>query len=225
MLRGKILECLELSVYAYMNESRDWKVNINDYDYIHFFEKDNAFSLITKKQNDLYLIFRGSNDFKDWQQNFDFGLTKFQDFEFPNGWIEHYNKLRDDILYFIANEEYNNLYVSGHSLGGAVSQIASIDITKNILEKNKRIINITFGSPKVLGDRYTKRYYQRNITGLHIQNSCDIVTRTPLFMKRNYKIYKVGKCSFWSKIFGSINAHYPINYKNNILKNKKLRSL
>jgi len=216
-----ILECLDLSVFSYQNPARDWAIDMSKYENIFWIINNNASCFFATKNNNLYLAITGSNDLTDWRMNFDFGLVNWDNFRYPNGFIEYYKLLRDDILYYIANEEYNKLIITGHSLGSVSSIIASNDIRKHI-ESKKEIINIGFGTPKAFGNLQTKRFYQRNVKGIHIINSCDIVTKVPLFMENNFRRFKVGRCNFWSKIFGSTKAHYPAEYKKNIIANKKL---
>jgi hypothetical protein len=78
---------------------------------------------------------------------------------------------------------YQDMYVCGHSLGGALSTMASISITHNVLQ-NKGIDvplkSYTYGSPRV-GDEVFQKDYNRLVPETYrVQNDEDIVPHCPL---------------------------------------------
>jgi triacylglycerol lipase len=60
------------------------------------------------------------------------------------GFVNSYNQVRRNLI----NRQYTNkIYVTGHSLGGALATLAALDLKRNF--PNKDIVVYTFASPKV----------------------------------------------------------------------------
>jgi len=127
------------------------------------------------------------------------------------------------------------LYITGHSLGGALSTIFGYYISNKI---NKNINIITFGSPRVGDINFYENFNKiSNISLLRVVNDNDIIVSLP---KINY--YHVGKVLelnelkvdiYDSKDIGyfknstlsnySLNDHFCLNYyKNLVINNKNL---
>lgn len=213
----KLLYCANLSLLSYNNNNKDF---IED-------KSTGTHLLYTVKDNDLYIAFRGSESIKDFiidlqtkQSIVPYNNDK-TDIRIHCGFLKAYESVRNKILYLI-KKEYNNIYITGHSLGGALAVLAMLDIVYNYHDKlifvNKKLYCYTFGSPdignKAFCDSTDKRCKIYNVDYVNVVNGNDIITKYPIF--RDYykcgQIYNIGKSKWYNKLFGSVNDHKLNNY-------------
>jgi len=177
------------------------------------------------QEDTLYIIFQGSHGRADWLDNFKFwhrDLRKTKpygnidtDIEIHTGFLEQYQLVRSLIHSVIKeNPNISKIVVAGHSLGGALSSLCSVDINYNFQEKD--ITCITLGSPRAGNRAFVTSYNKRVPKTYRIVNGDDIVCKVPLiimgFIHTSMKLL-VGKKK-WYKLF-SIDAHYPNLYQKN----------
>ncbi len=133
------------------------------------------------------LVFRGSTDVTDWKTNFNLRKIKVDVGEFGGkdefvkvhrGFYEAFAQRRpmmqDDIDQIKTSTPDKPIYITGHSLGGALAQIATAAFTSDQIAAC-----YTFGSPRAGGrhfDRFVKPPHYR------ITNGKDIVPFTPFFV-------------------------------------------
>lgn len=97
-----------------------------------------------------------------------------------------YKYIYQAINEYISSGDFNSntdVYIGGHSLGGALATIATMHIAKNNTFKTS--INLyTFGSPKVgnneFADKFNQLVDQNKIKAFRFVNSEDIITRVPM---------------------------------------------
>ena len=78
----------------------------------------------------------------------------------------------------ISNNNIEDIYISGHSSGGAIANIASLDLY--YLYPNIRINTITFGSPRVANKAFIEEYNKNIKNSIRIVNKNDIIQYLPL---------------------------------------------
>ena len=117
--------------------------------------------------NDEYaVVFKGSVSFVDWIADFSYKEVPFIPHKYQGrsgagtpvhvGFNFLYNKIHskrsmaDTLFRFIEETSIDRLYISGHSLGGALGKLFLYDLMIS-LEDNKfpEILTVTFGSPKI----------------------------------------------------------------------------
>jgi len=166
--------------------------------------------LINHEDKRITVVFRGSVNKGDWTANLKFlkgdlltppilkelGFSKdnisvhsgFKDYLFseagPNK-KQKYSKIKDRILKLYDNEEYKDygLYITGHSLGGALSTLMSLQLaaSKKIADilGDKPIVNITFASPYVGGKDWKQAFQTLEKAGkiqhIRVSSKDDIV--------------------------------------------------
>tara|TARA_Y100000389_G_scaffold169134_1_gene175175 strand:- start:1706 stop:2470 length:765 start_codon:yes stop_codon:yes gene_type:complete len=133
--------------------------------------------------NTLYIYFRGTSSLHDWKINLDARLKLYQKnnntFKIHNGFYTQYNSVKKYIYsYLIENNSYDNIIITGHSLGGALATICSFDISDYIYNKN--ITCVTFGSPRVGDKNFINLYNYYNISTHRIVIYDDPVPKWPL---------------------------------------------
>jgi predicted lipase len=131
----------------------------------------------------IYICFRGTNSASEWEKNSKIPLVLLvksilndknnKTIKVHKGFQQVYtnpnnvggdlgslqNQMRD-YLETIKVEDYNNLWVTGHSLGGAVATLAVIDIVTNTIHKGVKMYN--FASPLV-GNQAFVNFFKANI--------------------------------------------------------------
>lgn len=194
--------CSKLSLNVY----RD-KGNITDHKY-------NTKIKIVEKNKSIYICFRGSTNLKDWKTNLDKSLLinylNYDMYSIHKGYYKRYISISNKIHNYLKKKEFNELYVCGHSLGGALASICCFDLVINNIIKNKKISCITFGSPRIGDTNFTKIYNKNNIQTYRIVLSGDPVPKLPL--DENY-IHLT--CSYYlknNKIYNKPNKIY-VAYK------------
>ena len=84
----------------------------------------------------IVVTIRGSKNPQNWIENLDFIFTSYDKCEnckVHSGFYNAYNSLKDDLLDNVRNlyQKYQkDIFISGHSLGGAMVPFAALDITE-----------------------------------------------------------------------------------------------
>jgi hypothetical protein len=125
------------------------------------------------------LSFRGTANWGDWKINLNAGrrpMPGFENVRIHRGFWEAFEDSAGDIRAAVNASVPANLglYITGHSLGGALAQIASA-----VLERDNLAACYTFGSPRVASvsfDRFVKCPHYRLV------NHWDLVPGVPLPM-------------------------------------------
>lgn len=252
--------CLSVLVYNIENKKfnteRFEKINnislIND---VHLIINNNTISFIFENKLELLcvifvdhdkktinIVFKGSDDLNDILQDLKTikrCAFKDDDSSIHAGFIDiltteavHEDVLRTTISILKDLPEYE-LFITGHSLGGALATVFGYYISKKI---EKTINIITFGSPRVGDFKFYENFNKiQNISLLRVVNDNDIIVSLP---KINYyhvgKVLELNECSidvYDSKNAGyfknsilsnySLNDHFCVNYYDNLLVNSK----
>ena len=144
---------------------------------------------ISEKNKRITVIFRGSESKYDWYYDLNIWKKKLHDNVYVHGGFykqlhneNMYNNLKEEIIKLINDYSDYKIYVTGHSLGGALATLFGYELSNDI--ENKVNI-ISFASPRV-GDNAFKKSFniKSNINHLRVTNHRDIVTAFPFI---NYK--------------------------------------
>jgi triacylglycerol lipase len=141
------------------------------------FNKDDSQAFLTVNKDEFaVLAFRGTANLGDWAINLNalrMPLPGFPSVQVHRGFWEAFEASKDDIR--AAVDRYVpkdlGLYITGHSLGGALAQIASA-----VLERDNLAACYTFGSPRV-----GTRNFDREVKCPHYRliNHWDLVPGVP----------------------------------------------
>ena len=106
---------------------------------------------------------------------------QFTDFVCAGAWEEVRSLLNLTVDSLLKTEAYS-VFVTGHSLGGALATLAAMSISQNILADfpRVRLKCYTFGSPRVGDALFKSDYNQRVPWTYRVQNDEDIVPHLPL---------------------------------------------
>jgi predicted lipase len=154
------------------------------------FEVNSSQGFIGKLGEKTYLIFRGSDEFEDWKQNFQFKKVMAPFFHNDNnslvheGFLHSYLNIRDIILNKFKN--FDGLIIAGHSLGGALATLCAVDPLINLTNVSCTI----FGAPRVGNPHFVKLYDQKIPSTLRVVYGGDPVPQVPM---RSLGFMHVGK--------------------------------
>jgi len=164
--------------------------------------------LINDKTNKLYIVFRGSDEWKDWKSNIMINHINLKDnVKVHKGFylfLQRNNIIKTmvNIIETIQKEKKYNIIICGHSLGGALSQVLGYEL----LDTNYNIEMYIFGMLNIGNIEFQKKLIKRyNIVLINFSN--DIVFQFLSILYRKNLFY---------------NIILPNIYRNNGLKNHNI---
>ena len=149
--------------------------------------KDTELAIYNDTNNDtIYVVFRGTSDVEDVATDIKYYPEKYMGTKIHKGFLKAYQYIEDAMIYDINNIVKNDSTVKiifcGHSLGGAIAQIAFYTtlLTTKVRAYNDNIFCITEGSPKVFTERYiNERHDAFTSRAIRITSGDDIVPSLP----------------------------------------------
>ncbi|HEY9645296.1 MAG TPA: lipase family protein [Chroococcidiopsis sp.] len=190
-----------------------------DPDFLSVFgvSKNSAQAALIEHKDYLCMAFRGTDERKDWLDNFNMFPERALFGEFHRGF---WNSVKD--LWSVLIDRYDTLkaaknrplFFTGHSLGGAMATVASARMVHMDLPF---ISTYTFGQPRSM-TRETSRIFNMEAKGrfFRFQNNNDVVTRMParimgyshvgsfLYISEETKIYN--DPGFWYRFLDSVDG-------------------
>jgi len=149
------------------------------------------------KTKNLYIIFRGTINTKEWMQDFNMDQTSVTNLKFKpenndkqvqyslspelanvkihSGFMEIYNSFKDKIVKTIQKTKPSNIIIAGHSLGAAIATIAGVDLNS----KGYKPVTYAFASPRVGNETFKKIVSDNKIILYRIVNDSDIIPTLP----------------------------------------------
>ncbi|WP_036718018.1 lipase family protein [Paenibacillus harenae] len=143
---------------------------------------EERFGFVLTSDRASVLAFRGSGSAVDWVSDFIAQQTAYRPVKNAGlthkGFTDIYMSARSQILSIMKQLPSDKpLFVTGHSLGGALATLAAFDLASNSSFKSP--IVYTFGSPRVGDPTFVNAYNAAVGTHWRIQNEYDIVPHLP----------------------------------------------
>jgi len=145
--------------------------------------KDLPIGFVARRGSDFFLVFRGTVTVEEWIRNLNISLAPFLRDGFGRvheGFLQAYTLIRSVVLEALgAGGGGKRLFITGHSLGGALATMAAADVSRGTMYPLP--VLYTFGSPRV-GDRYFADAFNRRngLASYRIVNTSDVVVSIPL---------------------------------------------
>lgn len=137
------------------------------------------FGFIIKSEDSIVVAFRGTGSDPDWIADTEVHQTGFifPDARTHAGFTSIYTSCREAILANLQKlPDFSRLYVTGHSLGGALAVLHALDATVNT---SFRPVMYNFGGPRVGNPGFVTRYNSLVANSIRVVNAYDIIPLLP----------------------------------------------
>ncbi|WP_225442681.1 lipase family protein [Paenibacillus lycopersici] len=143
---------------------------------------EELFGFVLESERGVILAFRGTISPTDWITDMMAQQTAFKPLGkgcmTHRGFTEVYMSARDAIFKLLNQTAKGKpLFVTGHSLGGALATLASADIAVN--RPPASLITYTFGAPRVGDPGFARSYNAAVPVTYRVQNEFDVVPHLP----------------------------------------------
>lgn len=160
---------------------------------------------VCEEEKIIRLLFEETTNKRDWINNFNFPIKPYKKQQntlwVARGWAKAYKSAKDVIMAeLIAEYKKHTNYkieIAGWSYGGAMAILAAEDF---YFRTNKKVELITFGAPKPLFGKKTKKYVLSCCKEIkQYTHKSDIVPLCPpLFGYKDLSKIKIGKFNFFN---------------------------
>ena len=135
--------------------------------------------------NALFIGFRGSSNIQNWIDNIQCSqIAPYEDKQVyvEKGFYHLFSSLEDNIYNIVDKMvvKYNTnlLFITGHSLGGALASLMAFDVKYNNRDYNVKSV-ITFGSPRVGNPYFSTIFSGFQMNSYRITHYYDMVPHVP----------------------------------------------
>ena len=123
------------------------------------------------------IAFEGTNgldDIGDWFANIDTSPGSIAEGVVHGGFLDHYNRVADQVLKVLDNHAVSHVWITGHSLGGAMAVLCAADLERRGTVTVRGVM--TFGQPLLLVPACA-RVVNEKLWGRHLRfiNEADVV--------------------------------------------------
>lgn len=174
----------------------------------------------TKKR--ICIIFRGSESITDWYYDAQVMKKQLEDNIYVHQGFynqlyknDNYNKITNIVIELLKEHDDYQIYVTGHSLGAALSTLYGYQLSKAIHQK---IIVVSFASPRVGNNDFRFDFDKReNLSHYRFSNQRDIITSIPIFyyhhVGQNIQLFDDGYKFYPNYDYSSISCSLFTCYK------------
>ena len=136
--------------------------------------------------NGILVVFRGTHTIKNWLHNLRFAKTDADIFpkragRAHRGFLDMYKSVRkavfDSVDTLTKQHPDADIYVTGHSLGGALAVLGALDI--KVKHPSISLVMINFGAPRVGNKCFSNFFGNRVVRSLRVVNRKDTATMLP----------------------------------------------
>ena len=209
---AKFLLNLSLSVTGTLcGKSLIMPIGNYKYDILETIDKEGISTLcyVFWDKNNLFYIFGGTATKSQLLVDLDFVQ---EDTMFGNnvmchsGFYNSYMSVRDELHRFRKIHKNKNLFISGHSLGGALSNICALDFAKH------NPIHYSFASPRTGNNGFALMFNNKVKTSYRVFNTSDVVPNLPPSIILDYTYTHTGfdmpfTLNLSNRLMNHINAY------------------
>ncbi len=177
-------------IKAWLREGEDKSERdiLPDFKYLHMMLTDTQ-AFMLRKDNNIILVFKGTQQLSDWKTNLQIRLKQFTILadqtavppvgRVHRGFLGAWQSVEKQVVYYLKKwcTPETNLWVTGHSLGGALAAVATISLESQGFQVSGLY---TFGQPRV-SDWILTNYMNRHMGDRMFRyvNNNDIVPLIP----------------------------------------------
>ncbi len=166
------------SKISYENESVVTNVATNAWGFsdVNFFDLNETQGFVAQTDEVVLVAFRGTESLGDWLSNLRLVRTKRFYGSVHGGFLGGYLIVQAQILAALAGAANKKIWLTGHSLGGALATVMAAELKDAVAIKGIH----TFGQPR-LGDAAVEQFFADKYPGRFFRfvNDDDLVTRVP----------------------------------------------
>ncbi|WP_256710691.1 lipase family protein [Paenibacillus sp. FSL H8-0548] len=181
---------------------------------------EERFGFVLTSERASILAFRGSGSAVDWVSDFIAQQTAYRPVKNAGlthkGFTDIYMSARVQILEIISQLPSDKpLFITGHSLGGALATLAALDLANN--SEFTAPIVYTYGAPRVGDPKFAGSYNASIATHWRLQNEFDIVPHLPTLVyqppktKQTYYYMHAGSEVPRSFRMGSVSGNHILS--------------
>lgn len=219
----------ENAITDFMNQ---YKLKFNPADNLYtYMNTDTAFMWTTDSlHKDLYISFRGTLLDEDniqtdlYQTLVPFVTTMNTKTNISKGFFNAWAGIRNDVLSLISKIQPTNIYLTGHSLGGALATLAAFEIKYYQHQIPYNVVVYTFGSPRVGDIAFASMYNKLVSKSYRVHNLGDPIPHFPTTYQGYQHVSELVLLSSTDKQAGAplcfINPPDPQNVAYNIFEHK-----
>jgi predicted lipase len=138
------------------------------------------------------IIFRGTNptEIPDWYKNLSIAFISDKYGRFHSGFTDAYKLVKTDTQRYLAEIQPEKIWITGHSLGGAMAVACGVDYTLNT---NYKPTLVTFGQPRY-ADSNGAKWIDQQFKGRYVRfvHGDDIVPSVPFYVPRLFPYAHAG---------------------------------
>lgn len=209
LTRDELIVCMQACINSY--NGRHGVVDYSIFDQVEQFDIRSCEGFFAKRGDMDYVVFRGSDQVKDWLLNVScghstapYGNTK--GIKVHTGFIKTYELVRTFIHTKVGTKP--NIVVTGHSLGGALATLCALDLQYCF---GKNITCVPVASPRV-GNKLFAESFNRRLPGtIRLTHGADLIPMVPLPVMGYRHIgteFHIGR----QRLIPSIADHFPERY-------------
>lgn len=132
------------------------------------------------------------------------------------GFYDIYSAVRNQIMcWWEENPWVKNLFITGHSLGAALSAICAFDFA-GITNENKKLIHVSFASPRLANIEFAKEFDERIPQSINVINTEDLIPALVLAQLFGYTYETLGQLTPFIKSGGSLSYNHIDSYYYNL---------
>lgn len=181
---------------------------------LHFLNESEPFGFAARDpQGEVYLVFRGTDTVQDWLDDLDAdqraypwqaGLGNVHD-----GFLKLYASLRDQALQAVDTQQPNGLlWVCAHSLGGALSSLAVLDLRERW--PDLPLQHYSFASPRLAAPAFAAYYNSLQVPTYRVVNDSDLVPQVPPGVTGRWQYQHLGLVVTFSASYASVADNHSL---------------
>lgn len=217
MKKKDIIQACQLCINTYGGKHGKVKKIL---DHVEAWEIKNIEFYLGYKGNTGYIIFRGTDEWKDWAQNLETKSIDITNGQMHLGFYEDHTRIQKACFKFI--RQWDKIIITGHSKGADQAEILHYFAKLNFPDKDIQCI-------AVAPAKCMSKHYKDDMKNIYtIINGEDYICKIPFWKFRHMgKVIRIGKRNFFFwipflRILGAWKYHPPIEYLKQMKKYSKI---
>lgn len=174
------------------------------------------FAMIFWEGDSAVIAFTGTEFVSEWRSDFEFqqvaptGINNYQAGSLVHkGFYDIYLAVRDTLMSWWKANQVTNLFVTGHSLGGALSTICALDFAGTALN----LIHYSFAAPRSGNSMYAQTFNSLVHNTVRVNNTEDIIPQLPPATYQGWNYEQTGGNAPFTVSLSNLTDNHVVAYK------------